>query len=93
MRKPKIAYYRKLYLAYLIDSGEYNLISLAKKAAMPERTVRASMDAFEDIGIHFEFIQKKGAVNRQGHYIISEWGDHEKDWIESNMKHILDVLH
>jgi hypothetical protein len=92
MRKPKIAYYRKLYLAYLIDTSKHNLVTLVEKTGMPKRTIQASMLAFEDIGISFEFVQKEGALNKQGHYKITEWGDHNKEWIKDNILNIVDVL-
>jgi hypothetical protein len=92
MRKPKTAYYRKLYLAYLIDTEKHNLVSLVEKTGMPKRTIQASMKAFEDVGISFEFVQKEGALNKQGHYAITGLGDHNKDWIKDNMRNIIDVL-
>jgi hypothetical protein len=92
MRKPKKTYYRKLYLAYLIDTQKQNLVTLVEKTGMPKRTIQASMLAFEDIGISFEFVQKQGAGNMQGHYKITEWGDHKKAWIKDNLQNIVDVL-
>jgi hypothetical protein len=92
IRKPKIAYYRKLYLAYLIDTEKHNVVSLEEKTGMHKRTIQTSMKAFEDIGISFEFVQKEGALNKQGHYKITQWGDHKKAWIKDNMLNIVDVL-
>ena len=92
IRKPKIAYYRKLYLAYLIDTEKHNLVSLEEKTGMPRRTIQDTMKSFEDVGISFEFVQKEGALNKQGHYVITSWGDHNKNWIKDNMLNIVDVL-
>jgi hypothetical protein len=92
IRKPKKTYYRKLYLAYLIDTQKHNLVSLVEKTGMPKRTIQASMKAFEDVGISFEFVQKEGALNKQGHYIITGWGDHDKKWIKDNLLNMVDVL-
>jgi hypothetical protein len=65
---------------------------LVEKTGMPKRTIQASMKASEDIGISFEFVQKEGALNKQGHYVIAGWGDHNKQWIKDNMLNIVDVL-
>ena len=92
IRKPKIAYYRKLYLAYLIDTEKHNLVSLEEKTGMPRRTIQDTMKSFEDVGISFEFVQKEGALNKQGHYKITGWGDHKKQWIKDNLPNIVDVL-
>ena len=92
MRKPKIAYYRKVYLAYLIDTEKHNIVTLAEKTGIPKRTIQDSMKNFGDVGISFEFVQKEGALNKQGHYIITGWGDHNKKWIKDNLLNIVGVL-
>lgn len=86
-----MAYYRKLYLAYLIDTERHNLVTLVEKTGMPKRTIQTSMKAFEDIGISFQFIQD-GPKNRQGYYTITEWADHNKAWIKNNLQYVVDVL-
>ena len=89
--KSKKAYYRKLYLAYLIESGRHNLITLEEETGMPRRTIETAMAGFSDIGIIREFVQD-GPKNKQGYYRITEWSDHRKSWIKDNIKGILQVL-
>jgi hypothetical protein len=89
--KPKKAYLRKLYLAYLIDMSRNNIVSLEEKTAMSRRTIQTSMSGFNDIGIEFEFVQD-GSRNRHGYYRITSWGDHKKLWIKNNLKYIIHVL-
>lgn len=92
MSKAKKAYHRKLYLAYLIESGRHNLVSLEQETGMPKRTIQTAMAGLPDIGIEYDFIQD-GVKNRHGHYLISEWGDHNKNWIKKNLQYVIDVLH
>lgn len=91
MSKAKIAYYRKLYLAYLIDSGRHNLVSLEELTGMHRRTLQTAMSGFEGIGILYEFIQD-GSKNRHGYYRITDWSDHNKGWIKRNLQYVIDVL-
>lgn len=89
--KSKKAFYRKLYIAYLIDSGKQNLVSLEEETGMPKRTLQTAMTALSDIGIEYEFIQD-GAKNRHGHYKINDWGSTNKKWIKENLQRVIDVL-
>lgn len=91
MSKAKTAYYRKLYLAHLIDSERHNLVSLEEITGMHKRTIQTAMSGFADIGILHEFVQD-GSKNRQGYYRITEWSDHNKSWIMKNLQYVADVL-
>lgn len=91
MNKSKIAYYRKLYLAFLINLERHNLVSLEEKTGMPKRTIQTAMSGLSDIGIEHEFVQD-GPKNRQGYYKITEWADHNPKWIKSNLQYVIDVL-
>ena len=91
MSKSKKAYYRKLYLAHLIDSDRHNLVSLEQLTGMHKRTIQTAMGGLIDIGIAHEFVQE-GTKNRQGYYRITEWGDHDKSWIRKNLKYVIEVL-
>ncbi|KZX73948.1 hypothetical protein A3715_34440 [Oleiphilus sp. HI0009] len=92
MSKSKVAYYRKIYIAYLIDTEQHNLVSLEAKTCMHKRTLQTAMAGFPDIGIAYEFMQTPGAKNGQGVYRITDWGDHSKQWIKENMQNVIDVL-
>jgi hypothetical protein len=89
--KSKKAYFRKLYLAYLIDTARHNLISLEEKTGMPKRTIQTSMAGFDDIGIEYKFVQD-GSKNRHGYYQLISWGYHKKQRIKDNLQYVIDVL-
>lgn len=89
--KAKKAYFRKLYIAFLIDSGQQNLLSLNKATEMPRRTIQTAMEGLADIGIEHEFIQD-GVRNRHGYYRITDWGPNNKQWIADNLQYVTDTL-
>lgn len=91
-KKSQVAYYRKLYLAYLIDTKKHNLVSLEETTEMPKPTIKTAMQGFPNIGIQCNFVRPKGLRNGQGYFEITDWGDHSKSWIKANMALILEVL-
>ena len=89
--KSKKAFFRKLYLAHLIDSEQHNLLSLAEKTGMPRRTIQTAMEGLPDIDIEYEFVQS-GERNRHGYYRINAWGPTNKIWVKDNLQYVIDVL-
>ena len=89
--RPKKAYYRKLYLAHLIDTERHNLVSLVEKTGMPLRTIQDAVKALPNIGIEYKFIQD-GSKNNHGYYEIGDWTDHNRDWIRINLQYVKDVI-
>lgn len=92
VRKQKIAFYRKLYLAYLIDTDNYSVPGLEAKTGMPRRTIQDCLKALPDVGIQCSFVPKVGGRNNEGHYQITEWGPVRKSWIAENISQIVAVL-
>ena len=82
--KQKRAYYRKLYLAHLIDSQRHNLRSLEATTGMPRRTLQDCIKAMDDVGIECHFVQD-GPKHRHGYYEIGCWGDHASEWVREHM--------
>jgi hypothetical protein len=89
--KQKKAYYRKLYLALLIDGQRHDLHSLERGTGMPRRTLQDSIKAMPDIGIECEFVQD-GPKHRHGYYRVVDWGDHRPEWIAQHKHDIEAVL-
>lgn len=85
--KQQKAFLRKLYLAYLIDSEQHNLLSLSKETGMPRRTLQDSISAFKDIGVECEFVQH-GERHNAGFYQIKEWGPISPAWVGSNIDEV-----
>lgn len=91
--KTKTSFYRRLYVAYLIDSGvASNIPALTEATGMPRRTAQDTVAALADLDIICEFEQEQGARNHAGHYRIRDWGAIDRGWIEGNLQRIKAVL-
>lgn len=86
--KTKLSYYRRLYVAYLIDSGINTVFSLLEATSMPRRTLQDTILALSEIDI--EVSVSGGTKNRA--YSISDWGAIKKSYIESNLTNITGAL-
>jgi len=91
--KTKTSFYRRLYVAYLIDSGlASNVPALTEATGMPRRTAQDTIVALADLDIVCEFEQEDGARNHAGRYRIRDWGAIDRGWIEGNLSRIKAVL-
>jgi hypothetical protein len=91
--KTKSSFYRRLYVAYLIDSGTAsNVPALVEATGMPRRTAQDTIAALADLDIVCEFEQLDGARNHAGHYRILDWGVIDRRWIAANLAQIKAVL-
>jgi hypothetical protein len=91
--KTKSSFYRRLYVAYLIDSQQAsNVPALVDATGMPRRTAQDTIAALADLDIVCEFEQLDGARNHAGQYRIRDWGAIDKGWIAANLAQIKAVL-
>ncbi|WP_122664204.1 winged helix-turn-helix domain-containing protein [Pseudomonas viridiflava] len=91
--KTKSSFYRRLYVAYLIDSElAANVPALVDVTGMPRRTAQDTIAALADLDIECEFEQLDGARNHAGQYRIRSWGAIDKSWIAGNLAQIKAVL-
>jgi len=79
--KAQLAFFRKIYLAYLITQGEQNIPSLELQTGMPRRTLQDCIKGFVDLSIDCEFVGRSGARNNDGHYRINNWGPINPQWV------------
>ena len=93
MSKTKTSFYRRLYVAYLIDSGLASSVpALTESTGMPRRTAQDTIAALADLDIVCEFEQEEGARNHAGRYRICDWGAIDRGWIERNLQQVKAVL-
>ena len=91
--KTKSSFYRRLYVAYLIDSGLASGVpALTDVTGMPRRTAQDTIAALADLDIVCEFEQQDGARNHAGQYRIRDWGAIDRRWIEDNLASVKRVL-
>ncbi|MCU9946146.1 winged helix-turn-helix domain-containing protein [Pseudomonas sp. PDM13] len=91
--KTKTSFYRRLYVAWLIDSGTAASVpALMDATGMPRRTAQDTLAALADLDIDCQFQQDEGARNNAGHYVIRDWGAIDKYWIAANLQQIKATL-
>ena len=91
--KTKSSFYRRLYVAYLIDSQLASSVpALTEVTGMPRRTAQDTIAALADLDIVCEFEQQDGARNHAGRYRIHSWGAIDRSWITQHLGQIKAVL-
>lgn len=86
--KTKTSYYRRLYVAHLIDTGVNTVPLLLETTEMPKRTLQDTILALAEMDIVCAV--SGGTKNRA--YSIKEWGAINKSYIKKNLQHIKGVL-
>lgn len=91
--KTRTSFYRRLYVAWLIDSGQaVSVPALMDATGMPRRTAQDTLAALVELDIDCQFEQSEGERNNAGHYQIRDWGPIDKRWIEANLQQIKATL-
>ena len=91
--KTKTSFYRRLYVAWLIDSGSAcSVPALIDATGMPRRTAQDTLSALADLDIDCVFVQQAGERNNAGHYAIRDWGAINPQWIAANLAQIKAIL-
>ena len=86
--KTKTSYYRRIYVAFLIDSGINTVQGLLDATEMPKRTLQDTLKALSDLDI---VIESRGGT-KNASYKISSWGAIDKKWIDKNLQHVKRTL-
>lgn len=91
--KTRTSFYRRLYLAWLIDSGTATSVpALMDATGMPRRTAQDTLAALAELDIDCAFVQDGGERHNAGHYQILDWGAIDRQWIATNLPRIKAVL-
>ncbi len=91
--KTRSSFYRRLYVAWLIDSGTANSVpALITATGMPRRTAQDTLAALSELDIDCVFEQHSGERNNAGHYQIRDWGAIDKHWVAKHLTQIKAVL-
>jgi hypothetical protein len=86
--KTKSSFYRRLYIAYLIDTGTNTVQDLLDATNMHRRTLQDTILALAEIDILCE--SAGGSKNKT--YSIDDWGVVDKSSVKNNLKQIKGVL-
>ncbi|PPC74447.1 hypothetical protein C4K68_26300 [Pokkaliibacter plantistimulans] len=90
--KQQKAFYRKLYLSWLVAQQEHSLTSLVVLTAMPRRTIQDTLADLSDIGIDCQFVQREGGRHNEGYYQLCSWGPINPTWVEEHLPELLQAL-
>ena len=91
--KTKTSFYRRLYVAWLIDSGKATSVpALIEATGMPRRTAQDTLLALGELDIDCVFAQGAGERNNAGHYEIRDWGAIDKAWVTTHIERIRQLL-
>ncbi|PTS85662.1 hypothetical protein DBR00_07820 [Pseudomonas sp. HMWF032] len=91
--KTRTSFYRRLYVAWLIDSGAATSVpALMAATGMPRRTAQDTLAALAELDIDCAFQQESGERNNAGHYEIRDWGAINPQWIATHLAQIKAVL-
>lgn len=90
--KTRTSFYRRLYVAHLIDSGVASVPALIDATGMPRRTAQDTIHALAELDIVCEFEPSAGARHNSGRYVIRDWGAIDSRWVKANLMRIRQVL-
>jgi hypothetical protein len=91
--KTRSSFYRRLYVAWLIDSGTASSVpALMAATGMPRRTAQDTLAALGELDIDCVFEQEAGERNNAGHYAIRDWGAIDRQWVAAHLAQIRAVL-
>lgn len=82
--KTKTSFYRRLYVAWLIEKGSNTVPKIIGATGMPRRTAQDTLAAIHELDIEME--------NNNGTYRIVNWGAVNKVWVGDNIQQIKHVL-
>ncbi|WP_331351630.1 helix-turn-helix domain-containing protein [Cellvibrio sp. UBA7671] len=82
--KTKTSFYRRLYVAWLIEQGSNTVPKIIEATGMPRRTAQDTLAAIHELDIEME--------NTNGTYRIVSWGVVNRHWLADNIEQIKTVL-
>jgi hypothetical protein len=82
--KTKTSFYRRIYVAWLIEQGINTVPKIIKATDMPRRTAQDTLAAIHELAIEME--------NNNGTYSISNWGAVSQSWVVENVQELKRVL-
>lgn len=82
--KTKTSFYRRIYVAWLIQQGANSVPKIIAATGMPRRTAQDTLAAIHELDIELE--------NLNGVYRIVGWGAVNEHWVAANIPHLKATL-
>nr|WP_299240879.1 winged helix-turn-helix domain-containing protein [uncultured Halomonas sp.] len=90
--KTQSSFYRRIYVAYLIDNGTASVPDIIAATGMPRRTAQDTINALAELDILCEFERKAGARHNTGSYVIRDWGPIDVNWVITHHHYLKQAL-
>lgn len=84
LSKTKSSFYRRLYVAHLIEQGVASVPALIDATGMPRRTAQDTITSLAELDIECAFEKGEGERHNIGHYTIKHWGAIDARWVAAN---------
>jgi hypothetical protein len=82
--KTKTSFYRRIYVAWLIQQGINSVPKIIEATGMPRRTAQDTLAAIHELDIDLE--------NINGTYRVANWGAVSEQWVSANIQQLCNVL-
>lgn len=82
--KTKTSFYRRLYVAWLIQQGINTVPKIIEATGMPRRTAQDTLVAIHELAIVMD--------NKNGMFSIRNWGAVNSQWVSENLVLLKTVL-
>ncbi|QNI03375.1 helix-turn-helix domain-containing protein [Halomonas sp. SH5A2] len=92
LSKTKSSFYRRLYVAYLIDQGTASVPALIEATGMPRRTAQDTITSLAELDIECVFEKDEGERHNIGRYQIRDWGAIDPSWVASHAGYLQEAL-
>lgn len=91
--KTRTSFYRRLYVAWLIDSGQATSVpAIMAATGMPRRTAQDTLAALGELDIDCAFEQEDAGRHNAGRYCIRDWGAVDRQWVERHLGRLRETL-
>ncbi|MDQ7733025.1 winged helix-turn-helix domain-containing protein [Halomonas sp. SpR1] len=92
LSKTKSSFYRRLYVAHLIEQGIASVPALIEATGMPRRTAQDTITSLAELDIECVFSKDDGERHNIGRYQIRDWGAIDPSWVATNAERLKQTL-
>ncbi|GEN28952.1 hypothetical protein HVA01_25980 [Halovibrio variabilis] len=92
LSKTKSSFYRRLYVAYLIEQGVASVPALIEATGMPRRTAQDTIASLAELDIECVFTKGEGERHNIGRYQIRDWGAINPSWVATHAERLKQAL-
>jgi hypothetical protein len=92
LSKTKSSFYRRLYVAHLIEQGAASVPALIAATGMPRRTAQDTIASLAELDIACEFTKDDGGRHNIGRYQIRDWGAIDPRWVATHAEQLKQAL-